>query len=62
MISLILTIYQMTLCNVKGVARSDEPTEDHHPTLQFPSAMCCSVFQFIVLVLRPATLVFASKW
>ncbi len=35
----VLTIDQMTLCNVKGVPGSDEPTENYHPTLQFPSAL-----------------------
>lgn len=26
-------------CNVKGVAFCDEPTENYHLTLQFPSAL-----------------------
>ncbi len=34
----ILTMDQMTMCNVKGVAWSDKPTENYHPVLQFPFA------------------------
>lgn len=29
----------MTMCNVQGVARSDEPTENYQPTLLFTSAL-----------------------
>lgn len=29
----------MTIDNVNGVMSSDKPTENHHPTLQFPSAL-----------------------
>ena len=35
----IVAIDQMTIGNVKGVTSSDEPTENHHLTLQFPSAL-----------------------
>ena len=35
----ILTVDQMTMCNVKGVACSDEPTENYHSNLQFPPAL-----------------------
>ena len=34
---LILTMDQMTMLNVKGVA--DELTKNYHPTLQFPSPL-----------------------
>ncbi len=27
----LLTMDQMTTCNVKGVSHSDEPTENYHP-------------------------------
>lgn len=27
------------MCNVSGVARSNEPAEKYHPTLQLPSAL-----------------------
>lgn len=27
----------MTACNVKGVPRSDDPTENYHPSQQFSS-------------------------
>lgn len=39
---------------MKGVACSDKPTEDHHPTVQFPfsSTEPFSIFQVMVLVLR----------
>ncbi len=30
---------QMTVCDVKGVACSDKPTESRHMTLQAPSAL-----------------------
>lgn len=29
-----LIMYQMTMSNVRGVARSNEPTEHHDPTLE----------------------------
>lgn len=46
----------MTVCNVKEVTRSNEPTDNYRPTLQFPfsSMEHFSVFQLI----RPATLLF----
>lgn len=28
---------QIISCNMKGVTGCDEPTENYHPTLQFPS-------------------------
>lgn len=34
----VLTMDQMTV-NVKGVASSDDPTENSYPTLQFPFAL-----------------------
>ncbi len=39
---------QMTMRNVKGVASSDEPTENYLLTQQFPSAIQ-SLFQLIAL-------------
>ncbi len=48
-----LTMDQMTMCNVKEVARSDEHTEDYHPTLQLPSAlMSFSSFWFSFCLVR----------
>ncbi len=35
----ILTMDQITLCNVKSVAHNVEPTENYLPTLQLPSAL-----------------------
>ncbi len=35
----ILVVDQMTICNVKVVNDSDEPTENYYPTLKFPSAV-----------------------
>ena len=55
----ILTIEQMTMCNVKGVASIDVPTENYHPTAVPLSSMeRFSIFQLIVLVLLSATLAF----
>lgn len=34
-----LTLDQITLCNVKVVAHSDEPAQNCHTALQFPSAV-----------------------
>lgn len=36
----------MTTCNVKGLARNDESTENSHLTLQFPSALQNIVVSF----------------
>ncbi len=49
---------QMTMCNVRGVAYSDEPTENYHPILQFPSTLQSFIasFKLIVLVFWLATL------
>lgn len=49
----ILTMDQMTSCNVKGVAHSNNPTGNYHRTPQFLSVPtgCFSVFQLTVLVL-----------
>lgn len=30
-------MYQMITCSMKGVARSNKPTDNHHPTLQLSS-------------------------
>ena len=47
----ILTIEQMTMCNVKGVASIDVPTENYHPTaVPLSSAEHFSIFQLIVFV------------
>lgn len=35
----ILTMDEMSSCNVKGAAQKDKPTKTYHPTLQFPSAL-----------------------
>ncbi len=46
----------MTIYNEKAV---NKPTENYHPVLQFPSALCrISILQLIVLVSQPATLTF----
>ncbi len=34
-----MTVDEITLCNVKAVACSDEPTEDNHPTQEPHSAL-----------------------
>lgn len=39
----------MMMCNVKGVAHNVEPTENYHPTLQFPSPLCSISVSFSVL-------------
>lgn len=47
---------EMTTLNVKGVARSDEPTENYHIiAVPLCSMEHFSVFLLIVLVLWPAT-------
>lgn len=38
----------MTLCGVKGVIHSDEPTEIYHPILQLYRPF--TVFQIIILI------------
>ena len=49
----------MTMCNVKDVAHSDKPTEIYHLTAVALSYMgLFRVFQFIVLLLRPAICMF----
>lgn len=45
----ILTMYQMSICSVKGVARSNTPTENCYPTLQLPLALH-SILAFICLL------------
>lgn len=35
-------IDSITTCNMKGVAPSDEPTDNYHQTQQFPSAQWSS--------------------
>ncbi len=38
MSNFILTVGQITMCNIKEVTYSDKPTENYsHPTLQFPT-------------------------
>lgn len=46
------------MCNVKGVAYSNKTTKNIHQALHFLSIEFYSVFQVIVLLLRPATLLF----
>lgn len=41
---------------MKVVTNGDEPTENYHPNVQFPSALSVLVFHFSVLVLRPTAL------
>ena len=49
----------MAASNVRGDARSDEPTENYHPTLQFPSALWSFIASFSSLFSCPAaTLLF----
>ncbi len=54
----ILTMDQMTVCNVKGVAHSDELTENYCSTLQFLSTLRSFSAPFILLFwfLRPTPL------
>ena len=42
----------MTMCNMRGVTHSDEPTENFHLTLQLSALQNFSEFQLIVLVAR----------
>lgn len=42
----LLTMAQITVYDVKEVARGGEPTENYHPTLQFPREHC-SAYQLI---------------
>lgn len=35
----ILSVEILMMCNVKEKGYSDEPTENHHPALKFPSAL-----------------------
>ncbi len=55
---------QTTTGYVKVVANSDEPTDNFHLTLQFPSAvrmyMCFNVFQLTVYVVLLTALLFWS--
>lgn len=48
------TVDQMAMCNMKGVARIKEPTDNYHPSLHFSSALHSVLgwggFQLIVLV------------
>ncbi len=37
-------------CNVKGISHSDEPTENYHLTLQFPSALWNFFFRIFRLI------------
>ncbi len=49
----------MAMCNVKGVARSDEPAENHHLTAVYLSfAKDFSLLQLIILVSWPTALLF----
>ncbi len=36
----------MSTCNVKEVARSNKPTDNYRPTLQFPSALRSFIASF----------------
>ncbi len=47
------------MSNVKDVACSDKPTENYHPTL-FPldSTYCFHIFEELVLLLWPTSLLF----
>ncbi len=47
-----LTMNQITKCNVKGITHNDKPMENYHYLELF------RVFQLIVLVLQPAHLLF----
>ncbi len=38
------------MCDMKGVAPSDGPTDNYHPTLQFPSVLWSFLASFAVLV------------
>lgn len=51
----ILTVGQMTTCNVKGVAHNGEPTENYQPVC---SGEHLCVFQHIVLILGLPTSLF----
>lgn len=52
----ILTTGQITMCNLKGVTFSYKPTETHHLTLQFPSALQrFNASQLVILVIQPTT-------
>lgn len=43
------------MCDVEGLARDDEPTENYHLLLQFPlSFMGFSIFDLNVQVLQPS--------
>lgn len=48
----ILTMDQLTMCNVKSLAlvSLDENTLTYRATLQFPTAQSFSIFQLIILV------------
>lgn len=46
----ILTIAQKSLCSVKGVAGSEEPTRNYHLNLQFTTSLLHSFFSVIQLI------------
>lgn len=52
----LITMDQMTMCNVKGVPNSCKPKENYHLTLQFPLASFSPLFWFssplLVLFIR----------
>lgn len=52
---------QITIYNVKGVVRCNEVTEDYWTAIPLRSTDYFSVFQSIVLVLQPTTLLFGKS-
>ncbi len=42
-----MTMEQVTLCNVKKVTHSDEPTENYHLVLHFPSGILSNLCVFL---------------
>lgn len=45
----ILTMDQITMCNMKGVTHNDEPTGNYHLTLLFPSTLLSILVPFSLL-------------
>lgn len=41
----------MTMCNVKVVTTCEEPTENYHLTLQFPSTLKSIFASFLLIIL-----------
>ncbi len=58
--SYLIIIIIITVCNVKGAIRRDEPTENYHPIRHssFSSMELFSDYQLIVFIFWPKTLLF----